>query len=294
MSAGISYFKVCNYYTGKGKFQMYEDFFTPGELARLCGISKSLLLYYDRQGILKPACTDSKGFRYYAAKQFFVLENITALRRLDIPLPDIKRFLSYRSTEQLNLLYRKKLKDCHEKIEQYQYYEQQLLENINALSASENLTVNQILLQELPVIDYLAECEISLSQPIKERILTISRFIRPYLQKDYLHKFYYGRFIDPKSFFSQEHSSYHFILLNIFRNTAAIPHKKGLYVTVCCNCNHFRVSSEIKEALQRFIKNNHLTICGPVYMLPTGSHYEVTEWKHMISRICIQVKYKNK
>lgn len=29
-------------------------------------------------------------------------------------------------------------------------------------------------------------------------------------------------------------------------------------------------------------------------MLPMGSHYEVTEWKHMISRICIQVKYKNK
>lgn len=274
---------------------MYEDFFTPGELARLCGISKSLLLYYDRQGILKPAFTDSNGFRYYAAKQFFILENITALRKLDISLPDIKRFLSYRSTDQLNLLYREKLKDCHDKIVQYQHYEQQLLENINALSASENLTVNQILLQELPVIDYLAECEIFLSQPIKERILTISRFIRPYLQKDYMHKYYSGRYIDCQSFFSPKgFTSYHFILLNIFRNTAAIPDKKGLYVTVYCNCNHFWVSSDIKESLQRFIKNNHLTICGPVYMLPMGSHYEVTEWKHMISRICIQVKYKNK
>ena len=180
---------------------MHEDFFTPGELARLCGISKSLLLYYDRQGILKPACIDSKGFRYYAAKQFFVLENITALRKLDIPLPDIKRFLSYRSTEQLNLLYKNKLKDCHEKIAQYQHYEKQLLENIEALSASENITVNQILLQELPVIDYLAECEIFLSQPVKERILTICRFIRPYLQKDYMHKFYSGRYIDSQSFF---------------------------------------------------------------------------------------------
>lgn len=274
---------------------MYKDFFTPGELARLCGISKSLLLYYDRQGILKPACIDSKGFRYYAAKQFFVLENITALRKLDIPLPDIKRFLSYRSTEQLNLLYKNKLKDCHEKIKQYQQYEQQLLENINALAASENLTVNQILLQEMPVIDYLAECEILLSQPVKERILTICRFIRPYLQKDYIHKFYYGRYIDSQSFFSaKELTSYHFILLNVFRNTTAIQDKKGLYVTVYCNCNHFQIPSEIKNSLQRFIKNNHLTVCGPVYMLPMGSHYEVTEWNHLISRICIPVKYKNK
>lgn len=274
---------------------MHEDFFSPGELARLCGISKSLLLYYDRQGILKPACTDSKGFRYYAAKQFFVLENITALRKLDISLPDIKRFLSYRNSEQLNLLYKEKLKDCHEKIKQYQQYEQQLLENINALAASENLTVNQILLQEMPVIDYLAECEILLSQPIKERILTICRFIRPFLQKDYIHKFYYGRYIDSQSFFSsQELTSYHFILLNIFRNTTVIQDKMELYVTVYCNCNHFRVSPEMKESLLHFIKNNHLTICGPVYMLPTGSHYEVTEWKHMISRLCIPVKYKNK
>ena len=227
---------------------MYKDFFTPGELARLCGISKSLLLYQDRQGILKPACIDSKGFRYYAAKQFFVLENITALRKLDIPLPDIKRFLIYRSTEQLNLLYKNKLKDCHEKIKQYQQYEQQLLENINALAASENLTVNQILLQEMPVIDYLAECEILLSLPVKERILTICRFIRPYLQKDYIHKFYYGRYIDSQSFFSaKELTSYHFILLNVFRNTTAIQDKKGLYVTVYCNCKHFQIPSEIKK-----------------------------------------------
>ena len=82
--------------------------------------------------------------------------------------------------------YKEKLKDCHEKIAQYQNYEQQLLENIDALSASENLTINQILLQEMPIIDYLAECEILLSQPIKERILNICRFIRPYLQKDYI------------------------------------------------------------------------------------------------------------
>lgn len=274
---------------------MYEDYFTPGELAGLCGISKSLLLYYDRQGILKPAHIDSKGFRYYSASQYYILENIIALRKLDISLPNIKRFLSYRSTEQLHHLYSEKLKECRERIAQYQNYERQLLENINHLTTAENITVNQILLQELPVIQYLAECEISLSLPVKERIRTIADFLRPYLQKDYMHRFFYGRYIDSQSFFSPKgFNSYQFILLDFLRDKRGKSDAKGLYVTVNCNCDHFRVLPETKNLLKRFIKTNRLTICGPVYMLPMGSHYEETDWKQRISRICIQVKYTNR
>ena len=47
---------------------MHEDFFTPGELARLCGISKSLLLYYDRQGILKPRLYRQQGLPILCGK----------------------------------------------------------------------------------------------------------------------------------------------------------------------------------------------------------------------------------
>ncbi|HBX74804.1 MAG TPA: hypothetical protein DEG55_01470 [Acidaminococcaceae bacterium] len=275
---------------------MHKDYFTPGELADLCGISKSLLLHYDRQGILKPTRTDSKGFRFYAASQYYILENIIALRKLDISLPDIKRFLSYKSTEQLNQLYSEKLKDCREKIAQYQNYEQQLLANMKSLTTTEGVTVNQIMLQELPLIHYLAECEINLSQPVKERIRTIAGFLRPYLQKDYMHRFFYGRYIDSRAFFSSKgFDSYHFILLDFLKEKTGTPEKKGLYVTVYCNSDHFRVPPEIITALKRFIKTNRLTICGPAYMLPVGSsHYETTDWRQRISRICIQVNYTNR
>lgn len=35
-----------------------KDYFTPGELAKLTGISKQILLYYDKNNIFSPSFVD--------------------------------------------------------------------------------------------------------------------------------------------------------------------------------------------------------------------------------------------
>ncbi|MEG1726404.1 MAG: MerR family transcriptional regulator [Acidaminococcaceae bacterium] len=80
-------------------------YFTPGELARYVGISKALLLYYDRENIFKPVTTDENGYRYYLAEQFFELQIVTNLRKLGLPLPEIKAYLANKNLKELeNLL----------------------------------------------------------------------------------------------------------------------------------------------------------------------------------------------
>ena len=51
-------------------------YFTPGELAKLLGISKQLLLYYDKNDIFSPEFVDENGYRFYVLSQYFTLQII--------------------------------------------------------------------------------------------------------------------------------------------------------------------------------------------------------------------------
>ena len=60
-----------------------EHRFTAGEIAKLSGLSKQTILFYDKKGILKPDYVDpDNGYRYYSADQLDFLDNISMLKVL--------------------------------------------------------------------------------------------------------------------------------------------------------------------------------------------------------------------
>jgi DNA-binding transcriptional MerR regulator len=63
-------------------------------LARLSGVSKRALRYYDELGLLVPARVSSNGYRVYGQKELDRLQQILFYRELGVPLEDIKRILS--------------------------------------------------------------------------------------------------------------------------------------------------------------------------------------------------------
>ena len=65
-----------------------------GDFAKLCNTRISVLRYYDRVGVLKPAYTDMlTGFRYYSEKQRHSFAKILALKEAGFSLPIIKTML---------------------------------------------------------------------------------------------------------------------------------------------------------------------------------------------------------
>ena len=85
-------------------------YFTTGEFARLCGVTKHTLFHYDQLGIFSPAVTGENGYRYYAPAQFEVFRVIADLKELGMPLAEIKAYLDRRSPrEYLALLDREEL-----------------------------------------------------------------------------------------------------------------------------------------------------------------------------------------
>jgi DNA-binding transcriptional MerR regulator len=62
-----------------------------GQFARVAGVSRKTLRFYDEIGLLRPAATDTHTrYRYYAPAQLSELATITALKELGMSLDEVK------------------------------------------------------------------------------------------------------------------------------------------------------------------------------------------------------------
>jgi DNA-binding transcriptional MerR regulator len=78
----------------KGGVTMRPAPWKVGELARWTGVSVRTLHYYDEIGLLRPAHVDgSSGYRYYDPVQLGNALAIRRLRRLEVPLDEIRALL---------------------------------------------------------------------------------------------------------------------------------------------------------------------------------------------------------
>ncbi|CZG39505.1 Multidrug transporter activation protein [Legionella pneumophila] len=68
--------------------------YTVTQLAKMSGVSKRTLRFYDELGLLKPAYYGENQYRYYEEAQLILLQQILFYRELGFPLADIQRILS--------------------------------------------------------------------------------------------------------------------------------------------------------------------------------------------------------
>lgn len=68
--------------------------YTVGEVSRITGISRDMLRFYDKIGLVKPAYINRENkYRYYTYDQFWLFDIIQMCRDLDIPLKKIRIIL---------------------------------------------------------------------------------------------------------------------------------------------------------------------------------------------------------
>ncbi|SMC88806.1 DNA-binding transcriptional regulator, MerR family [Desulfocicer vacuolatum DSM 3385] len=119
--------------------------FLTGEMAKLHGISRQTLLYYDKIGLLKPKEVDEiNNYRYYTLDQFETLDVILSLKSLGMTLKEIKHYLSKASlSDRMEQL---KLQDLliREKIEQLERTGRRLTSFLTALKQGMEITPFEI------------------------------------------------------------------------------------------------------------------------------------------------------
>jgi DNA-binding transcriptional MerR regulator len=73
---------------------LQEQLLPIGRFARLTGLTVKALRHYDELGLLRPAAVDADtGYRFYAPAQVVGADTIRHLRRLELPLDDVRTLL---------------------------------------------------------------------------------------------------------------------------------------------------------------------------------------------------------
>lgn len=70
-----------------------------GEFARMCGISRELLVHYDKIGLLKPKEVTGNGYRYYSLKQLYLFDVIRFFIDTGMSTKEVKDYLDHRTTD---------------------------------------------------------------------------------------------------------------------------------------------------------------------------------------------------
>ena len=76
-----------------------ERMFTTGDFASLCNTTRDTLYHYDEIGLLRPERVEPNGYRLYSLTQFKEFTLIDLLRKIGMPLAEIRELIYNRTSE---------------------------------------------------------------------------------------------------------------------------------------------------------------------------------------------------
>ncbi|AGY74927.1 MerR family transcriptional regulator [Clostridium autoethanogenum] len=261
---------------------------TIGAFSKLSGINRKNLIYYDNVGILKPVFVKKNGYRYYSYSQLDEVSIILALKDLDIPLKKIKNYMENVSPHNLiNLITDQKQKILEElnRLNQMNYIIEQRTSNIPVIS---NISCDKIFLenckQELLFlgpemkfdIDNFEEDFISFIDYSKSKKLVYGYPLGVYLNYD-------GAIEDS----IKTYRYFYKVSQNV--NVEKIIKPAGLYVITYDN-SYLAEDMKNFDKLNEFIENNHLNICGNVYIENMSDEIITKNPNKYYSKISVKVK----
>ncbi|MFC6289031.1 MerR family transcriptional regulator [Levilactobacillus angrenensis] len=87
-----------------------------GEFARLTGVKKQTLLWYDKIGLFSPAEVGANGYRYYTLNQFDLFSVIRSFQSIGMSLEEIKNILQNRNPQSSQKIFAQQLKKVQSEI----------------------------------------------------------------------------------------------------------------------------------------------------------------------------------
>lgn len=135
---------------------MKKNYFTTGEFAKLCGVNKQTLFYYDKEGIFSPDVIGENGYRYYSYNQLETFTVIAMLRDLGVHIKEIKAHMDKRSPESLILLMESKQQEIDKKIKALNWSKSYIENKIKLTQQGITAPIGVILQENLPLRHMIA------------------------------------------------------------------------------------------------------------------------------------------
>lgn len=106
------------------------------ELAKQCDISRTTVLYYEREGLLKPASRTANGYRTYGQKELERLKNIVSYRSYGVPVAEIAPLLESDNQHEQEQILRNQFTALQDEIQRLRQQQKAILTLLNQSSQS--------------------------------------------------------------------------------------------------------------------------------------------------------------
>ena len=267
-----------------------KEYYTSGELAKLFDLSKQTMFYYDKMGLLTPEFVAPNGYRYYSTSQYLTLEIILFLRRLDISIPDIKKFLEHRSKEALVALLDAKEADCQKTIAETKSVIQSITKYRERLSRSQSLSLDRVFLQNFPKCAMCVTPIPSERRGGMEAIKARAKHVREVFAGSYCKDRPTGWIIAKEDFFAQRFNHASAVVTKAESAAQAnFIRDEGLYCSILLKGAYFFRCRDAYEELNSFMKRNSLTPDGDVFLFPIVSYWAVDDPGEYINSLTVKV-----
>lgn len=121
-----------------------DMFFTAGQFAKLHGINKRTLHYYDEIDLFSPSHKGENGYRYYSYLQSPTLEMMLTLRELDMSVEDILVYTKNRSPDAFEAIVDAKMAEIKSRIQRLQGIHKLLAKKKAQISFCRGIDVSKI------------------------------------------------------------------------------------------------------------------------------------------------------
>lgn len=118
--------------------ELKKIYFSTGKFAKLCGISKKTLFYYDEIDLFKPEKILPNGYRLYSNAQIELLNAIYTLKDVGMNLKEIKEFIDKRNPKDIINILNFEVNELKKEITRLELKKQNLLNKIKIINEGEN------------------------------------------------------------------------------------------------------------------------------------------------------------
>lgn len=268
----------------------YKQYLTTGEFAKICGVTKFTLFYYDDIGILKPEIVDDKGYRFYSFKQLPTFDIIWILKEIGTPLKEIKGYIERKNTDFfLDILAkRKKQLDAEQKkVERMQ----RLLKNtLDTTNRAMQVTCGQPRIEH-HAEEYLIAIEFPQRSSEKEQILKTYEQYHYCVEHDLFDTLPTGFIIRKANLEAGQYNraAYFFSVIGCRYDSELLFVKPaGKYAIIDHEGSYENISASY-EKLKAFMRRNHLTIAGNGYEFELLNSVVTDNLEKYIIEIAIEV-----
>ncbi|CAD2078612.1 Multidrug-efflux transporter 1 regulator [Jeotgalicoccus aerolatus] len=266
-----------------------EIYFTTGDFAKLCEVTKQTLFHYDNIGLLCPDHKDSKGYRYYSYTQFDTMYVIESLKEMEMSLSEIKVFISNTTPDTMIDLFKEKSNQLSEKINNLISIQKTIEKKIQITEQAKTADFSKIKLVQAEE-EYLYLSAPLLNYDDDENRASISYFYKECMRT--LHeKYSIGVILEKHELLSGEHHSFkHLFAKTDFTDALPLVKKDATLQVVGYHIGKHENIADTYNEMMHFIESEKLEMTDFSYEEPLMDRISVNDSNQYVTKITIPVK----